>query len=33
MKASDNAITYNDDLGDASTQVEIPAYAIQTLVY
>lgn len=33
MNASDKAITYNYYVGDASTQVEIPAHAIQTLVY
>lgn len=33
MNASDKAITYNYYVGDASTRVEIPAHAIQTLVY
>ncbi|WP_440976512.1 glycoside hydrolase family 30 protein [Pseudoxanthomonas winnipegensis] len=33
MNGSDQAITYNFYVGEASTQVEIPAHAIQTLVY
>lgn len=33
MNASDKAITYNFYVGEQSTQVEIPAHAIQTLVY
>jgi len=33
MNASDKAITYNFYVGEQSTQVEIPAHAIQTLMY
>jgi len=33
MNASDKAITYNFYVGEQSTQVDIPAHAIQTLVY
>ncbi len=33
MNSSESPVTYNLIVGDAETQLEIPAHAIQTLVY